>query len=60
MRAPSDLSPEDQRRRDELHALLTTDEGNIAAVARALRKARVQIQRWMARYGLVREEFERR
>jgi transposase-like protein len=31
--------------------------GNISAVARTLGKARVQIQRWVKRYGLDPESF---
>jgi transcriptional regulator with PAS, ATPase and Fis domain len=46
------LSDEDARRRDQLAALLTEHQGNISAVARAMGKARMQIQRWMKRYGL--------
>lgn len=42
----------DESRKAELVALLTAHGGNVSAVARAMGKARMQIQRWMARYGL--------
>ncbi len=37
---------------DELRALLTAHQGNVAAVGRQLGKARMQIHRWMKRYGI--------
>jgi len=40
------------RKREELLALLREHGGNISAVARALGKARPQVQRWMKRYGI--------
>jgi transcriptional regulator with GAF, ATPase, and Fis domain len=46
-------------RREELVALLREHGGNIAAVARAMGKARMQIQRWMKRYGLDSADFRR-
>ena len=46
------LSPDEQRRRDELMDLLRQHHGNISAVARAAGKARVQIHRWLRRYRL--------
>jgi DNA-binding NtrC family response regulator len=46
------LSDDDQKRRDELKALLAKHDGNVSAVARELGKARMQIQRWIKRYGL--------
>ena len=36
----------------ELRALLATHQGNVAAVGRELGKARMQIHRWMRRYGI--------
>lgn len=45
-----DLTPADLRRRDELRQLLATHRGNIAAVARAMGVARMQIHRWLERY----------
>jgi DNA-binding NtrC family response regulator len=49
-----DSGPEafDEARKAELVALLTQHSGNVSAVARAMGKARMQIQRWMDRYGL--------
>ncbi|MBL8910930.1 MAG: helix-turn-helix domain-containing protein, partial [Archangium sp.] len=42
----------DDARKEELVALLKQHGGNVSAVARAMGKARMQIQRWMARYEL--------
>ncbi|MFT3707050.1 MAG: sigma 54-interacting transcriptional regulator [Archangium sp.] len=42
----------DDARKTELIALLQKHQGNVSAVARAMGKARMQIQRWMARYEL--------
>ena len=36
----------------ELRALLTRHAGNIAAVGRELGKARMQVHRWLKRYGI--------
>ena len=38
--------------RDEVVRLLREHGGNVSAVARAMGKARMQVQRWMARYGI--------
>jgi DNA-binding NtrC family response regulator len=51
---PLVLEEEDQRRRDEIVALLREHRGNIAAVARSMGKARMQVQRWIKRYGIPR------
>jgi transcriptional regulator of acetoin/glycerol metabolism len=48
------LSDEDRGRREDLVRLLREHDGNISAVARAMGKARVQIQRWMKRYRIER------
>jgi len=53
---PQPLSAEDTQRKAELEALLREHRGNVTAVANAMGKARVQIRRWMKRYGLSREE----
>jgi DNA-binding NtrC family response regulator len=37
---------------DELRALFSYHQGNVAAVGRQLGKARMQIHRWMKRYGI--------
>lgn len=42
---------------EELKALLTAHAGNIAAVGRELGKARMQIHRWIQRYGIDLAEF---
>ena len=41
----------------ELRALLEAHQGNVAAVGRDLGKARMQIHRWMKRYGIAVDEF---
>jgi len=43
--------------RERLVGLLREHHGNVAAVARAMGKARMQIQRWVKRYHLVPDEF---
>ncbi len=47
------------RKREELLALLREHAGNISAVARALGKARPQVQRWMKRYRIDRGRTRR-
>jgi transcriptional regulator with PAS, ATPase and Fis domain len=42
---------------DALRALLQRHGGNVAAVARELSKERVQIHRWLKRYGISLDEF---
>ncbi len=49
----------DATRREVLVALLAEHGGNVSAVARAMGKARMQIQRWIRRYGLDRAAFQR-
>ena len=51
------ISPADQRQRDELVALLKEHRGNVSSIARAMGKARMQIQRWLKRYGLDPESY---
>ena len=51
-RPPVPLGPEELERKAELEELLRVHDGNVSAVARATGKARMQIQRWMRRYGL--------
>src|SRR6185503_16985443 len=46
---PSEASLE---QRAKLERLLADHQGNLAAVARALGKDRVQIRRWLRRYGI--------
>lgn len=42
---------------EQLRHLLATHRGNVAAVGRELGKERMQIHRWMHRYGIVVEEY---
>jgi hypothetical protein len=52
--------PEPERRqRDALLAVLRECGGNVTAAAKALGKARVQVQRWMKRYRIDRQSFRR-
>ena len=53
------LNEADSRRKDEIAALLRDHGGNVSAVARALGKARMQVQRWLKRYHLDPESFRR-
>jgi transcriptional regulator with GAF, ATPase, and Fis domain len=57
--APRLLSSDDQRRRDEIRTLLQEHGGNISAVAQAMGKARMQLQRWIKRYRIDVREFKR-
>jgi transcriptional regulator with PAS, ATPase and Fis domain len=41
----------------ELRALLEQHQGNVAAVGRALGKARMQIHRWVERYGIALDDY---
>jgi DNA-binding NtrC family response regulator len=54
-RAPAEEA--DGARKEELAALLRQHAGNVSAVARAMGKARMQIQRWMSRYQLDPRDF---
>ncbi|HTO99357.1 MAG TPA: sigma 54-interacting transcriptional regulator [Myxococcales bacterium] len=49
---PRKLSPAQAEKRDQLSSLLREKGGNVAAVARALGKARMQVHRWVKRYDL--------
>jgi DNA-binding NtrC family response regulator len=42
---------------EQLRALLTRHHGNIAAVGRELGKERMQVHRWMKRYGISVEDY---
>jgi transcriptional regulator with PAS, ATPase and Fis domain len=42
---------------DELRALLSRHRGNVAAVGRELGKERMQVHRWMKRYGISIEDY---
>ena len=50
-------SEADLRQRDELVALLKEHRGNVSSMARAMGKARMQVQRWLKRHGLEAEAF---
>jgi DNA-binding NtrC family response regulator len=50
---------EDEQLRARLVDLLAQHGGNISAVARAMGKARMQIHRWMRRFGIEPGEFRR-
>jgi transcriptional regulator with PAS, ATPase and Fis domain len=56
-RVPAALSPEDEKRREELMWLLREHAGNVAAVADAMKKRRMQVYRWVRRYGLRISDF---
>jgi transcriptional regulator with AAA-type ATPase domain len=49
----------DEARKAMLIQLLTTHRGRISAVARAMGKARMQIHRWIERYGIDLELYRR-
>jgi sigma-54 dependent transcriptional regulator, acetoin dehydrogenase operon transcriptional activator AcoR len=49
---PRQLSAEDLRRREQVATLLRASHGNVAAVARSLGKARMQVHRWVKRFDL--------
>jgi transcriptional regulator of acetoin/glycerol metabolism len=57
--APDELPPGEQRVRAELVALLEEHAGNVSAVARAMGKGRMQIHRWVQRWGIALESFRR-
>jgi len=46
------LSAGDELLRSQLLTLLSAEHGNVAEVARAMGKARMQVQRWMKRFGV--------
>src|SRR5262249_49783348 len=48
----TELSDEDRKLRDELVEVLRRHSGNVSAVAREMGKARMQIQRWIRRFGI--------
>jgi transcriptional regulator of acetoin/glycerol metabolism len=58
-----DTAPPKRRqveRREQLVAALQAHRGNVSAVARALGKARSQVQRWPHDYGLDPERYRDR
>ena len=46
------LSAADEQLRGRLLELLSAEHGNVAEVARAMGKARMQVQRWLKRFGV--------
>jgi DNA-binding NtrC family response regulator len=58
-RVPEALSPADQVLHDDLTRRLTTHSGNVAAVARDVGKAPMQVYRWMQRLGIDPQAFRR-
>jgi transcriptional regulator of acetoin/glycerol metabolism len=50
--APGALSPRDTQLRAELLEQLARHRGNLAEVARAMGKARMQVHRWCKRFGV--------
>ena len=50
---------EDERLRGQLDRLLAEHEGNVAEVARALGKARMQVHRWMKRFAIDPKRYRR-
>jgi DNA-binding NtrC family response regulator len=55
--APRTLSDEESKLKGELIAALTQTHGNISEIARAMGKTRMQIHRWMKRFGIDPESF---
>jgi DNA-binding NtrC family response regulator len=51
--------PGGDRLRAQLEALLAEHQGNVAEVARAMGKARMQVQRWMKRFAIDPNRFRR-
>ncbi|MBS2022276.1 MAG: sigma 54-interacting transcriptional regulator [Deltaproteobacteria bacterium] len=51
------LSDREKQRLSKLQALLKEHRGNVTAVADALGKSRMQVHRWLKRYGIEPEDF---
>jgi transcriptional regulator with GAF, ATPase, and Fis domain len=51
------LSKEEAELRERLVVLLKRHRGNVAEVARSLRKARMQIHRWLKRFDIEVEHY---
>ena len=56
-RVPRELTEDERKLKDELVAALTKTHGNISEISRTMGKTRMQIHRWMKRFGLVPETF---
>jgi DNA-binding NtrC family response regulator len=50
--SPEPVREQDQRLREELMKQLRENRGNVTAVARSMRKARTQVQRWLRRFDI--------
>jgi transposase-like protein len=57
---PRPLDDADAKLRVELVARLTEHRGNVTEVARSFGRARMQVHRWMTRFGLDAREFRQR
>jgi transcriptional regulator with AAA-type ATPase domain len=55
--AAPELTAVEVKLRDDLVATLAAHDGNVAAVARAMGKGRMQIHRWLRRFALDLEQF---
>jgi DNA-binding NtrC family response regulator len=58
-RAAEPRGPDDKDREAELIALLTQHHGNVSEIARSMGCSRMQVHRWMQRYGLSADAFRR-
>jgi transcriptional regulator of acetoin/glycerol metabolism len=56
---PAPDAGDDDPRRAELIALLVEHAGNVSAIARAARRSRVQVHRWLRRYDLDAARYRR-
>ncbi|MBX3187151.1 MAG: sigma 54-interacting transcriptional regulator [Labilithrix sp.] len=56
-RSSRPLTEEEERLRGELTAALQRTHGNVSEVARTMGKTRMQIHRWMKRFGITPESF---
>jgi len=57
--AAKEAAGEGEPLREELVRLFREHKGNVSAVARVMGKARMQVQRWMKRYGIDPEAFKK-
>ena len=56
---PEPMREQDHRLRDELIQLMRDNGGNVTAVAKAMGKARTQVQRWLRRFDIDPGSFSR-
>jgi transcriptional regulator with GAF, ATPase, and Fis domain len=56
---PQKLTPEEEELKRRIEELLAQHGGNITAVARAMGKARVQLQRWIKRFRIDMSKYRR-